>query len=328
MTIEKLKSGSYRIKQMINGTTYRITVDHKPSNKEALQLIAKQMSVKCPVSSKMPLKRACEAYVESKSNVLSPSSIRGYNSLIKQISEQLSATPINTITRPMVQTEINKYSADHSPKTTANLSGFISSVLAYYGNEIGKITLPQKEKKSPYIPTEQEVHAILDAVKNTKYMIPIFLTGMGLRRSEVCALQIEDLSDDNVLTINKALVQNEKKEWVVKTTKTTDSTRTIIIPDYIANRIREQGYVYDGFPGQIYKRLTDTQKKLGIPHFSLHKMRHFFASYMHKLGYTDKQIQEMGGWKTDEVMRTVYQHAMDMEEAKKKMSSNFGSLIG
>lgn len=312
---------------MVSGTTYRITLDHKPSNKEALQLIAKEMSAKGTVSSKMPLKRACEAYVESKSNVLSPSSVRGYKSLIKQISDGLSSTPINTITRPMVQTEINKYSADHSPKTTANLSGFISSVLAYYGNEIGKITLPQKEKKSPYIPTEQEVHAILDAVKDTKYMIPIFLTGMGLRRSEVCALQREDLSDDNVLTINKALVQNEKKEWVVKTTKTTDSTRTIIIPEYIANLIREQGYVYDGFPGQIYKRLTDTQKKLGIPHFSLHKMRHFFASYMHKLGYTDKQIQEMGGWKTDEVMRTVYQHAMDMEEAKKKMSANFGSLL-
>lgn len=327
MTIEKLKSGNYRIKQMVSGTTYRITLDHKPSNKEALQLIAKEMSAKGTVSSKMPLKRACEAYVESKSNVLSPSSVRGYKSLIKQISDGLSSTPINTITRPMVQTEINKYSADHSPKTTANLSGFISSVLAYYGNEIGKITLPQKEKKSPYIPTEQEVHAILDAVKDTKYMIPIFLTGMGLRRSEVCALQREDLSDDNVLTINKALVQNEKKEWVVKTTKTTDSTRTIIIPEYIANLIREQGYVYDGFPGQIYKRLTDTQKKLGIPHFSLHKMRHFFASYMHKLGYTDKQIQEMGGWKTDEVMRTVYQHAMDMEEAKKKMSANFGSLL-
>lgn len=327
MTIEKLKSGSYRIKQMVNGTTYRITVDHKPSNKEALQLIAKEMSAKGTVSSKMPLKRACESYIESKSNVLSPSSMRGYNSLVKQISDRLSSTPIDVITRPMVQTEINNYSANHSPKTTANLSGFISSVLAYYGNEIGKITLPQKEKKSPYIPTEQEVHAILDAVKDTKYMIPIFLTGMGLRRSEVCALQREDLSDDNVLTINKALVQNEKKEWVVKTTKTTDSTRTIIIPEYIANLIREQGYVYDGFPGQIYKRLTDTQKKLGIPHFSLHKMRHFFASYMHKLGYTDKQIQEMGGWKTDEVMRTVYQHAMDMEEAKKKMSANFGSLL-
>lgn len=327
MTIEKLKSGSYRIKQMVNGTTYRITLDHKPSNKEALQLIAKEMSAKGTVSSKMPLKRACEAYIESKSNVLSPSSIRGYNSLVKQISDRLSSTPIDVITRPMVQTEINNYSANHSPKTTANLSGFISSVLAYYGNEIGKITLPQKEKKSPYIPTEKEVHAILDAVKDTKYMIPIFLTGMGLRRSEVCALQREDLSDDNILTINKALVQNEKKEWVVKTTKTTDSTRTIIIPEYIANLIREQGYVYDGFPGQIYKRLTDTQKKLGIPHFSLHKMRHFFASYMHKLGYTDKQIQEMGGWKTDEVMRTVYQHAMDMEEAKKKMSANFGSLI-
>lgn len=133
MTIEKLPSGNYRIKQMVNGTMYRITVDHKPSSREALKLVAEKMSVK-GISSKMPLKRACEAYIESKSNVLSPSSIRGYNSLVKQISEGLLSAPIDTITKPMVQTEINKYAAEHSPKTTSNLSGFILSVLKYYGN--------------------------------------------------------------------------------------------------------------------------------------------------------------------------------------------------
>lgn len=150
---------------------------------------------------------------------------------------------------------------------------------------------------------------------------------MGLRRSEICALTISDLSPENVLTIDKAKVQDANKEWVIKSTKTTDSTRTIVIPEYVAGLIREQGYVYDGFPGLIYKKLVDTQDKLGIKHFSLHKMRHFFASYMHKLGYSDKQIQEMGGWKTDGVMKTVYQHAMDMEEAKRSVSVNFEKLL-
>jgi integrase len=73
--------------------------------------------------------------------------------------------------------------------------------------------------------------------------------------------------------------------------------------------------------------MTDIQKKLGIPHFSLHKMRHFFASYMHQLGMSDKQIQEAGGWKTDGIMKTVYQHAMNMDEAKKKMADSIGGLV-
>jgi hypothetical protein len=48
---------------------------------------------------------------------------------------------------------------------------------------------------------------------------------------------------------------------------------------------------------------------------------------MHDLGYSDKQIQEFGGWKTDEVMKTVYQHAMKMDEVKKNIAVNIGNLL-
>jgi integrase len=227
----------------------------------------------------------------------------------------------------MIQGEVNAFSEDHAPKTVSNYYGFISAVLNFFGKEIKGIVLPQKEKKSPYIPTKEEVSEIFKEIKGSPFEAAILLSAMGLRRSEICSLQITDLSEDNVLTINKALVENENKEWVVKTTKTTDSTRTIVLPDYLANLIREQGYVYNGFPGSIRNHLILVQKKLGIEKFSLHKMRHFFASYMHDLGYSDKQIQAAGGWKTNNIMKTVYQHAMEMDEAKKKMSDDIGGLI-
>jgi integrase len=188
------------------------------------------------------------------------------------------------------------------------------------------LTLPQREKKDPYIPSEEEVRMIFNEIKGSQFEIPILLSAMGLRRSEICALKAEDLSG-NTLTINKALVQNENKEWVIKSTKTTESTRTIIIPDYLADLIRQQGYVYDGFPGSIYNHLQRVQKKLGIQNFPLHKMRHFFASYMHDLGYSDKQIQAMGGWKTDNIMKTVYTHAMNMEIAKQNAAADMSKLM-
>lgn len=340
MTIEELKSGSYRIKQMVNGTTYRVTIDHKPSKKEALQLIANEMSVKGKVTSKMPLKRCCEAYIESKSDILSPSSIRGYTSLIKQISERLASTPVNLITRPMVQTEINNYTNGHSRKTILNLSSFICSVLSFYGNEVGKILIIPEDKldetkdsyeddeDEPYTPTTEEVQAILNELKGTKYEVALLLACAGLRRSEVCALTIDDLSDDNILTINKALVQDKNKKWIKKRTKTPASRRKLEISDYLANRIREQGYVYDGFPGQIYKRLTDTQKKLGIQHFSLHTMRRFFCSSMHNIGCTDKQSEGLGGWANPVVMKKKYQKSMEMDKANKKLVSYLDNLVG
>ena len=327
MTIERLPSGNYRISEMVDGKRYRKTVDHKPTDKEAKLIMADIISKRDVISSDMPFISACRAYIKSRSNVLSPSSLRRYNQYLNNISDDLAKTRLNVITKPMIQEDINSFSEDHAPKTVSNYYGFISAVLNFYGKDIKGIALPQKEKKSPYIPTKEEVSAIFKEIKGTPFEVPILLSSMGLRRSEICAAQIEDLSEDNILTINKALVENENKEWVVKTTKTTDSTRTVVLPGYLADLIREQGYVYNGFPGSIRSHLILVQKKLGIERFSLHKMRHFFASYMHDLGYTNKQIQEAGGWKTDNIMKTVYQHAMDMEEAKKKMSDNIGSLI-
>ena len=63
----------------------------------------------------------------------------------------------------------------------------------------------------------------------------------GLRRSEICALTIDDVDGDTV-SINKALVLDKDKNWVVKTTKTTASTRTIVIPSHIADLIRTKWY--------------------------------------------------------------------------------------
>lgn len=325
MSVDRLPSGNYRVRQMIDGKKYSFTLDHKPTRSEITKLIAEAVSSR-PITDRSSVENACKTYIESKSNVLSPSTIRGYYSILKNLSPAFAARSLPSVTLPILQAEVNRYSAEHSAKSTRNFSGFLQSVLKFYGSGQLAVTVPQREKKPVYIPSKEEVHAIFTEIKGTKYEIPVSLAALGLRRSEICALTIDDL-DGNVLTINKAIVENVKKEWVIKSTKTMDSTRTIVIPDYLADLIREQGYIYKGSPELIYRTLSNTQKKLGIPHFSLHKLRHFFASYMHDLGYSDKQIQEFGGWKTDIVMKTVYQHAMDMEEAKKKMAGSIGDLF-
>ena len=165
-----------------------------------------------------------------------------------------------------------------SPKSVSNHHGFISAVLNVFSPNLKlNTTLPQKSKNEPYIPSDDDVKRILEYASGSKYEIPIVLACYGLRRSEICALTPEDL-DGDVVTINKALVQDENKEWIVKQTKTVESTRKIIIPVEIADKIREQGYIYIGHPGKISDYLYRTQKKLGIERFSIHKLRHYFAS--------------------------------------------------
>ena len=321
MNIEKLPSGKYRIRQMIDGKYHSITIDHKPSKYEAEVLLSQIL-----VNGNNTLESACMVYINSKGNILSPTTIREYKRKVKQIDPSLLRKQLSDITALDIQIEVNRYASTHSAKSTHDYSGFLMSVLKSYDLMIKSPKLPQIERKIPYIPTETEMQMIYDEIKGTEFEIPIVLASMGLRRSEICALTLADL-DGNTLTINKALVMDENKEWVIKTTKTTDSTRTIKIPKEIADKIRKQGYVYNGFPGSIYNYLQKVERKLKIKHFSLHKLRHFFASYMHNLGYSDKQIQDFGGWKTDNVMKTVYQHSMEMEKTKDEVADIYNGLL-
>ena len=322
MTIEHLKSGKYRISEMRDGKRYRIVLDHVPSDKEAKKIFNKMEGRVC---NDTPFEEAAANYIDLKSNVLSPSTIRGYRVILNNLDSDLLKKPLDRITSPYIQGIVNKLSVNHKPKTVKNINGFIMSVLKFYEIDIKSPTLPKRSKEDIYIPSEEDIVKILDDVKGTKYEAPFILGTLGLRRSEICALTTEDLSG-NLLTINKAYVEGENKQWYIKSTKTTESTRVIVIPDYVADLIREKG-IYDSSPHSLYSKLKCVQDRLGIQRFSFHKLRHFFASYMHNLGYSDKQIQSFGGWKTDAVMKTVYQHAMDMDRTKVEMANNIDMLI-
>ncbi len=290
MKIEKLPSGSYRIRKMYKGKTYTVTFDYKPTQKEAMQAMAEELDKVQEKRLEMTFEVAAKEYIESRKSVISPSTVRGYCGIIRQTPKSFLDMNVHDITAMDVQKEINRYSKGHSPKSVRNYHGFISAVLGVFCPNLKlTTTLPQKRKNEPYIPTNEDIKKILDHAKDTQFEIPIILACYGMRRSEICALRPEDI-DGDVVTINKALVQDENKEWVVKSTKTTASTRSIIIPLELAEKIKNQGYVYNGHPGKISDYLSRTQKKLGIEHFSIHKLRHYFASKMSALNVPEADI--------------------------------------
>lgn len=325
MTIDKLPSGSYRIRQTENGKTYAITVKEKPTKAEAMKLITAKMN-KTVVSNQMTVEMACNAYIDAKRNVLSPTTLKEYIGTIKRLPDAFKAMKIMNVTSLDVQKVVNDYAARLSPKTVANYANFIFSVLKAQEVNIKFPKLPQRIKKTPYIPSVEDIQKVFEQIKDTEHEIAIILCCYGLRRSEVCALTLSDL-DGNKLTINKAKVKDVNNQWVIKTTKTVDSTRTIIIPDDLADKIRKKGYIYKYIPGSICRALERAEKQAGVPNFPLHKLRHFFASYLHDKGYTDKQIQEMGGWRTNNVLVSIYQHGMNMDEAKERAAIEIFDII-
>ena len=328
MNITK-RGNHYRIQQQVNGKRYSVTVDHKPKKIEAMILIEKEIRKEPNKIKNMTLEDACYAYNKSKDNIVSPSTIVGYESIIRNLPTEFAKTYIVSFTSATIQQLCNEWAKTKSPKTVKNRIGYVYTVLKHYDIDVKQPTTPQNIKKPPYIPTAEEVEKILAHLKPTKYWVGTMLGVFGLRRSEILALTIDDLAG-NILTVNKASVPSSTKadSFVTKSTKTAASIRTVVLPDNVVERIKEQGYIYKGDAGGLYKALTRAQTELGIQHFPFHKLRHFFASYALQSGkYTDKQIQEMGGW-TDgsRIMKMVYQHALDMDNAKKSMADMIGAL--
>lgn len=324
MKIEKLPSGSYRIRKMYNGQMYTVVFDEKPTQKEAMQAMTEKLNNSDSVCrTPTTFQTACDEFFKIKGNVLSPSTQNSYMSILRNLSDEFKNMRLSDIKQIDIQKEINNYSASRSPKTTANANGFILSVLGTFRpNTIFHITLPQKEKKETYIPTSEEVKLVLEKASTTKYYIPLLLACCGLRRSEIIALELSDLSEDNTLTINKAMVAGSDKQWHIKPTKTTDSSREIIIPQFVADLIRKQGYIYKGSANQIYENLQKYQNELGIPNFKLHALRHYFATMMSQT-MAEADVMKMGGWSTPHVMKAVYRHAtIDREKDKQKIAMN------
>ena len=317
MKVEKTPSGKYRIRKMVNGVATVITFDQKPTQAEAIKAMSERLS---SVPKKGCFLNCAKSYIKSKSNVISPSTIKGYTSILNALPEDFTGKEITHITQIDLQSVINDYAEKHSPKSVRNLHGFISAVLRQFRPDMNiYTTLPQKRPYEHYTPSEDDIKKILDAcTDNPFYHIPFQLGIMGLRRSEVCALTLDDING-NTLTINKALVKDVNNKWIVKQTKTLAGTREIYIPDALVSEIEQYGKIFEGNPTSLLYGLNKFQDKLGIPRFRFHDLRHYFASYAHSKGISDADIMSTGGWKSDFTMKSIYRHEMNSKAAQKQL---------
>ncbi len=323
MKIEKLPSGSYRIRQQYKGKRYTVVVDYKPTQKEATQLIAAEFDKSSIKHTHMTVKTAAETYISTKEAVLSPSTIRGYSAYLKNMPEWLKSTLLSDLDNVIMQKFIGEFSKDHNAKYVRNVYGFLTAILGMFcPNTIIHATLPTKAATEPYIPSDDDIKKIFEIASGTDYEIPLILACYGLRRSEICAISEEDI-DRDVLRIHKAKVQDQNNKWIIKPyTKNSTSMRTIVVPEQVAQYIQEHGYAFKGYPNNITDWLYNTEKKLGLQSFSVHKLRHYFCSKMTALGVDEATILDMGGWKTDYVMKRVYRHSMMKEEEARRATSD------
>lgn len=267
---------------------------------------------------------AVDAYLSIKEPVLSPSTYRGYHNIKKgllNLNRDFCIKKLSDIDDDDIQKVINNISASHSPKTVRNYNGFISAVLkhAKWTSKLNT-SLPQAIPSNLYIPTDVDIKKLMDSISGKSLEIPVLLGAFCMmRRGEICGLSISDLSDENILHIHTSRVAGVGEVLHDRTTKNTTSDRFIEVPDFIADKIRKQGYITSLKPNTITKEFGKQLQKIGIPHFRFHDLRHYSASIRHALGIPDAYIMSDGGWKTDHVLKNIYRHALD--DQRKHFSS-------
>lgn len=313
MKIEKLPSGSYRIRKMIDGKSKSFTFDHKPTQKEINEAIysADNASVTLKNAPNKTFSECADKYFEVKKNVLSASTYRSDKSRVKCLSEEFKNTSMSKMDNLILQKEINRLSEHLAPKTVANYFEIIKNIIVMFMPDYNlKISLPKKKVKTiKHVPTSEEVKLILDNSID-KYWIMFMLGAYGLRRSEAIALEWPaDFDEKNqVVHVNKAKVYTDDNTWIIqKFNKTEESYRDVPISKDLIKKIKKQGYVYDGHPRKIIEYLQQKQKELGIEHFRLHDLRAYFATELDQAGFASKDIQKLGGWSSDIILKTVYQ---------------------
>lgn len=278
-----------------------------------------------------------DAYIKNRKVVgIKATTERGYNVAKRRIEEQFEGVDAVKLTTYMVDEFIAEMAEEYKPKTISNTISLLNAAYAravklgqLANNPCVNASLPKKTRPEINTFSEDEMLAFLKALETERldYQVAYELCLLcGLRRSEVLGLKEEDVNIPfKVISINKTRHFVEGKE-IIQDTKTEKSRRNLAIPDLVADHIKAlidkhhairyehtDWLIQDGFgqpmnPGVLTNHILSFEKKNGLPHISVHGLRHTFASMLNSEGIDIARISAELGHSNITTTLNVYTH--------------------
>lgn len=281
----------------------------------------------------LTVSEAIELYISSKESVLAPSTIKAYRSMARSDYAPIGAVRAANLTPQTIQKWISQFSVGHSPKTTANVYGLLTSSLRFICAETpSNIRLPKRMIYEATIPSDDEVKTIIsyfEGMSDPDMANAVRLAAYGtFRRSEICGLRKDDIDRKrNTIHIHRVEIIDSSNKVVLKEVpKTSSSDRYVPMPKNIIMQIPDREKPIDLNPTQVSHRFTNALAELNIPNVRFHDLRHYAASFMHAIGIPDAYIMERGGWETDSTLKRIYRGTMD--DYKEKYTEELFTKMG
>lgn len=203
-------------------------------------------------------------------------------------------------------------------------------------NVLDGIVLPKKKRTEVKVLNKEQqrsLSAYLNSNQNPTNLGVALSLYTGVRIGELCALQWQDIDIVNcTLTVRKTIQRiqtfggKRKTELIITEPKSTNSLRTIPIPDCIMPMVRQfagkpGAYVLSGSckpvePRTMQNRFKRILDNANLPSINYHSLRHAFATGALEIGFDIKTLSEILGHSSVEVTLSRYIHSsMDRKRA-------------
>ncbi len=202
------------------------------------------------------------------------------------------------------------------------------------------VKLPKTIEKKVRFLTLEEQRLFFEAAEHTSnYYQYLFVLNTGVRTGEMVGLKWEDLDfDRRIISIRRSMEYRASVgEWCAGPPKTKMSRREIPMTDECMHllleikNMRDLGrYVEEEFEDFVFinrngkptknstydANIAKLTKKAGIERFSMHTLRHTFATRCIEAGMRPKTLQQILGHSNINITMNLYVHVTDEEKAK------------
>lgn len=343
----KLPSGQYYIQLRLGGRSYPFTYPTPRECRDAARTFksdylagrVEEKTEKAPEPESPTLGQVIDAYIKKQTPVLSPSTIRGYQSDRTNRFKAYMDIPLDELPewQKIVNDELKPDEEGNviSPKTLKNAWALVRRALKVEQKIIvSDVTLPKVPVvHKPYL-RPAEIIPFCDAIEGDLAEIPALLELHGLRRSEAKGLNWSDVDlahgKYGILRIHESMVMGMDGPVQKSTNKNESSTRMVRI---VIPRLKEILSAVEDKTGPVVTVSFQTMlrhtklacERAGITVVGNHGLRYSCASLAYHLRIPERQLMEMCGWADYATMHRIYVRIAqeDVDAAQDEFSAFF-----